>query len=56
MGLDAFKSRLVEAHRADLLTLVRADLVEAMDPQDVAASEARYLNATFHFIRCRRNE
>jgi hypothetical protein len=52
---DAFKRRLVEAHRADLLTLVRADLVEAMDPGDVAASEARYLNATFHFIRCRRN-
>ena len=52
--MDAFKRRLVEAHRADLLTLVRADLVEAMDPRDVAASETRYMNATFHFIRCRR--
>lgn len=53
--LDAFKHRLVEAHRANLLTLIRADLVEAMDPKDVAASETRYLNATFHFLRCRRN-
>lgn len=54
--VDAFKRRLVEAHRANLLTLVRADLVEAMDPQDVAASETRYLNATFHFVRSRRTE
>lgn len=54
-GLDAFKRSLVEAHRADLLTLERADLVEAMDPRDVTASETRYLNATFHFVRCRRN-
>jgi hypothetical protein len=51
--VEAFKRRLVEAHRADLLTLVRADLVEAMDPGDVAESETRYLNAAFHFIRRR---
>jgi hypothetical protein len=51
-GLDerAFKDRLLEANRARLLSLSRADLVEAMDPADVAASETRYLGATFHFI------
>ncbi|HEX5752519.1 MAG TPA: hypothetical protein VFZ09_40310 [Archangium sp.] len=51
-GLDeqAFKNRLVEANRARFLSLSRADLVEAMDPADVADSETRYLGATFHFI------
>ncbi|PTL77074.1 hypothetical protein [Vitiosangium sp. GDMCC 1.1324] len=51
-GLDeqTFKNRLVEANRAQLLSLSRADLVEAMDPGDVAESETRYLGATFHFI------
>jgi hypothetical protein len=51
-GLDerAFKDRLVEANRERLLSLSRADLVEAMDPKDVADSETRYLGASFHFI------
>ncbi|HYO70155.1 MAG TPA: hypothetical protein VEU33_29170, partial [Archangium sp.] len=51
-GLDeqSFKSRLIEANRARFLSLSRADLVEAMDPADVSASETRYLGATFHFI------
>ena len=51
-GLDeqTFKDRLLEANRARLLSLSRADLVEAMDPADVSASETRYLGATFHFI------
>lgn len=48
--LDAFKARLVSAHRSGLLSLSRADLVEAMAPEDVDASEARYLSATFHFV------
>jgi hypothetical protein len=48
---DAFKARLVSAHRQQLLELSRADLVEAMDPKDVDASEARYLRSTFHFVR-----
>jgi hypothetical protein len=47
----AFKQRLIDAHRARLLTLSRADLVDAMDPQDVARSETRYSNATYHFVR-----
>jgi hypothetical protein len=50
LGPDAFKRQLVEAHRADLLTLSRADLVSVMDPEDVRQSETHYLNATFHFV------
>lgn len=46
-----FKQHLTEANQAGLLTLSRADLVEAMDPGDVAASETGYLNATFHFLQ-----
>lgn len=48
--LGMFKQQLVAAHRKGLLTLARADLVEAMDPKRVAASETRYLNSTFHFV------
>jgi hypothetical protein len=48
---DAFKDRLVAVHRGGLLSLSRADLVGAMDPRDVASSEASYLGATFHFVR-----
>ena len=47
----AFKRRLAEANNARLLDLSRADLVQAMDPEDVRLSEVAYLNATFHFIR-----
>jgi hypothetical protein len=51
-GLDeqAFKRRLVEANQRRLLSLSRADMVELMDPAEVAASEVRHLGATFHFI------
>jgi hypothetical protein len=51
LGLDAFKQKLVEANRADLITLSRADLVSVMDPGDLRESETHYLNAVFHFIR-----
>lgn len=50
LGIDGFKAKLVEANRADRLTLSRADLVQVMDPADVRESETAYLNATFHFI------
>jgi hypothetical protein len=50
LDLDAFKARLVEANRAGLLHLSRADLVEVMDPADVQDSETPYLNAVFHFV------
>jgi hypothetical protein len=49
--LAAFKERLAEANNARLLDLSRADLVQAMDPDDVRQSEVHYLNATFHFVR-----
>lgn len=51
LSLDEFKQQLVEASRLGLLALSRADLVEAMNPEDVAASQINYLNAEFHFVR-----
>jgi hypothetical protein len=51
LDLSAFKKRLTEANNARLLDLSRADLVQAMDPDDVSQSEVHYLNATFHFVR-----
>lgn len=50
MDLAGFKRHLVDANRADLLALHRADLVAVMDPDEVRASEIAYGNATFHFI------
>ncbi len=50
-SLDEFKQRLVEANRAGLLHLSRADLPQVMDPADVRQSETRYLDAVFHFLR-----
>jgi hypothetical protein len=50
LTLDDFKSRLVAAHRAGDLELARADLVAAMDPELVAASETTTDGASFHFI------
>jgi len=51
-GLDeqAFKRRLIEANQRRLLSLSRADMVELMDPAELAASEIQHLGATFHFI------
>jgi len=51
MSLGEFKDRLAQANNARLLDLSRADLVQAMDPDDVRQSEVQYLNATFHFVR-----
>jgi hypothetical protein len=50
-SLEEFKRRLAEANHDGLLDLSRADLVQAMDPEDVRQSETRYLDAVFHFIR-----
>jgi hypothetical protein len=50
LTLDDFKARLVRAHRAGELVLARADLVAAMDPGLVAASETLADTATFHFV------
>ncbi|MEO6808795.1 MAG: hypothetical protein ABI353_06755 [Isosphaeraceae bacterium] len=51
MDLDGFKQRLAEANNARLLDLSRADLVAAMDPNDVRLSEISYFGGTFHFVR-----
>ena len=50
LGEAAFKQQLAEAHRRGLLKLGRADLVAAMDPGEVSASEIVHQNATYHFI------
>ncbi|HEX4337174.1 MAG TPA: hypothetical protein VH062_14750 [Polyangiaceae bacterium] len=50
IGETRFKQLLADAHRRGLLTLSRADLVTAMDPDDVNASEVNHLGATYHFI------
>ncbi|QDU24247.1 hypothetical protein [Urbifossiella limnaea] len=50
LGADGFKTKLVDANRAGLLTLSRADLVQLMDPEDVRASETTFLTAVFHFV------
>jgi hypothetical protein len=51
LGQARFKALLAEAHRRGLLVLSRADLVAAMDPADVSASETQHQNATYHFIQ-----
>lgn len=48
--LDGFKRRLAEANQSRLLDLARADLVEAMDENDVRDSETHFLGATYHFV------
>jgi hypothetical protein len=45
-----FDSMLIEAHRARLLRLTRADLVGAMDQNLVEHSEVKFQSAAFHFI------
>ncbi len=50
LSLVDFKTRLVAAQRAGALELARADLVAAMDPELVAASEIRDGGASFHFM------
>ena len=51
MDSATFKNFLIDAHRARLIELGRADLVEAMDPADVRDSATPYLNAVYHFVR-----
>jgi DNA-directed RNA polymerase specialized sigma24 family protein len=56
LTLDEFKQALLEAHRAGHLQLSRADLVGAMNLEDVAKSEIPYLNATWHLINVKPDE
>lgn len=48
--LEAFKRRMVNAHRAGLLVLARADLVAAMPQAALAASAVSEGGAEFHFV------
>lgn len=50
LSLDDLKSRLVAAHHSGQLALARADLVAAMDPTLVAASQITADGASFHFV------
>lgn len=51
MTEQQFKQRLFEAHRARLLTLARADLIGAMDLQEVRDSEYEQSpGVTYHFV------
>ncbi|HEY0484463.1 MAG TPA: hypothetical protein VGD37_43380 [Kofleriaceae bacterium] len=50
-NLDTFKAGLFAAHRAQLLSLARADLVAAMPPGMVATSQMEPdRGVTFHFV------
>jgi hypothetical protein len=51
LSRESFEKQLIEAHTRHQLTLARADLVEAMNPEDVRESEVRHLNSRFHFVR-----
>lgn len=50
MTLDELKHRLLDANRTDRLSLARADLVDAMDRNEVATSEIYDRGASFHFV------
>jgi hypothetical protein len=50
ISLQDFKAQLLHAHRAGQVALARADLVGAMDAQQVALSETLAEGASFHFV------
>ena len=50
MPFEDFKRSLYRAHQQSLLVLARADLVAAMDSQEVAESELRVPGAEFHLV------
>jgi hypothetical protein len=51
VDLDGFKQLLVSLNGAGRLALARADLVQLMDPHELARAEIRVGHATFHFVR-----
>jgi hypothetical protein len=50
LSFEQFKERLVEANRAELLRLARADLPEILPTDEVRASEIRLPYSEFHFV------
>lgn len=51
-----FKTHLTEANHQGSLSLAQADMIDAMNSDDVRESETRYLNSRFHFLRIGRGE
>lgn len=51
VSLGSFKRTLAAANRSGVVSLSRADLVEAMRKMDVRRSTTHYMGATFNFIR-----
>ncbi|OWK39169.1 hypothetical protein [Fimbriiglobus ruber] len=51
LGLAGFKEKLIEAARANLITLSRADLYQIHQPADLDESEILFANTVFHFIQ-----
>lgn len=47
---EQFNQRMIEAQSQGLLKMGRADLPQALHPEDVAASELQHGNAAFHFL------
>jgi len=50
LNLPAFKEKLIEATRENLLTLSRADMYEELPASDLDEAETAYQNTVFHFI------
>ena len=50
LSVPAFRAQLLAAHRRGAVELARADLVAAMNPRLVAASELVADGATWHFV------
>jgi len=50
ISLNDFKRELVRMHQDENVVLARADLVAAMDPAKVKASETKADGAQFHFV------
>lgn len=51
LSLEEFKGHLATANRLRHLDLSRADMVEAMNREDVVKAHMPYLGANYHFIR-----
>jgi hypothetical protein len=49
--LDRFKQRLVDAYRADRISLAKADMPQTLNPRDLDESEIIDRNTIFSFIR-----
>lgn len=50
MPREVFNSLMIDAQKRGMLTMSRADLVQAMDPEQVRESEIRHLNGEFNFV------